>query len=211
VLQRDYSVESFERVISAGPQLVLVSVGGRQSVRGEGVSATLDKLEAVVVDGALQIRPKAQYRTHFDWRGERATFYVSLPRLDGATVAGSGDIRVDRVSGKAFAGTVAGSGNLDIAALRVGNADLTVSGSGSLTAHGSADNAQVSVAGSGSVRASGVASRTAAVAVTGSGDAQLTASGDTTVSIIGSGNADIAGTPRCTVTRMGSGHARCRA
>ena len=210
--ERSYRVGPFDSVGAAGASLVIVHVGGAPSVSAQGPAETLDKLEVVVEHGSLQIRPRREFRNNFNWSNLKpATFPVNAPRLTAASVAGSGDMRVDRIEGDRFAGSIAGSGNLDIAALRVAKADFSVAGSGNLTAHGSAGRADVSVAGSGNVRARGVAARTASVSIAGSGDAELTAEDTASVSIIGNGTAEIAGRARCTVSRIGSGHAHCNA
>jgi hypothetical protein len=207
---RNYRVGSFDSVGAAGANLVIVHVGGAPAVSATGPAETLDKMEVVVERGALQIRPRREFRNNFDLRSiKRATFTVTAPRLKAASLAGSGEMRVDRAEGDRFAASVAGSGNLDIAAMRVGQVNLSMAGSGNLTARGSAGRANLSVAGSGNIRTRAVAVRTAAVSIAGSGDAELTASDSAQVSIIGSGTADIAGGAHCTVSRIGSGQARC--
>lgn len=209
-IERSYHVGSFDKVAAAGPNQVVVRVGGATSVSARGPAETLDKMEVVVERGGLQIRPRREFRNHFDWRGMKpAAFSVTLPRVTAASLAGSGDMRIDRAEGSSFDASVAGSGSLDIAALRVGKAALSTAGSGNLSARGSAIRADLSIAGSGSVRARGVTSRTAAVSIAGSGNAELTAKETADVSIVGSGDADIAGGARCRVSRIGSGRARC--
>jgi hypothetical protein len=210
VIDRSYRVASFDKVASAGPNLVVVHVGGPVSVTARGPADMLEKMEVVVERGALQIRPRREFRQHFDWRGIKpATFTVSMPRVSAASLVGSGDMKVDRAEGGRFDGSVAGSGNLDIAALRVANASLSTAGSGNLSARGDANTAELSVTGSGSIRARHLTSRTGAVSIAGSGDAELTARNTVDVSIVGSGEARIAGGAHCRVTRVGSGQARC--
>ena len=209
-VERSYRVGAFHKVAAAGASLVIVRVGSAPSVRATGPAETLDRMEVVVDREGLQIRPRKQFSRNFDWRGLKpATYTVTLPRLTDASLAGSGDMRIDRAEGDRFAASVAGSGNLDVAALRVARANLSMAGSGNLSARGSATRADLSVAGSGNVKARGLTSRTAAVSIAGSGTAELTARESADVSIIGSGNAEIAGGARCTVSRIGSGRARC--
>lgn len=209
-VERGYKVGSFDKVAAAGPNSVVVHVGGAFSVNGRGPGDTLDRMEVVVEHGGLQIRPRREFRDRFDWRGMTpATYTVTLPRLSAASLAGSGDMNVDRAEGERFAASTAGSGNLKIGALRVGTAALSTAGSGTLIASGSANRVQLSIAGSGSVRARGLISRTAAVSIAGSGNVELTAKDAADVSIVGSGDAEIAGGARCRVTRIGSGRAHC--
>jgi hypothetical protein len=209
-VERRYQVGAFDKVAAAGPNLVVVRVGGAFSVTARGPGDTLDKMEVVVERGGLQIRPRREFRARFDWRGVKpATYTVTLPRLSAASLAGSGDMNVDHAEGGSFAASTAGSGNLTIGALRVTTAALSTAGSGVLVARGGARRADLSIAGSGSIKARGLISRTAAVSIAGSGNAELTAKDAADVSIIGSGGAEIAGGARCRVSRIGSGRAHC--
>jgi hypothetical protein len=209
-VQRAYEVGAFDSIGAAGPHRVIVAVGGRHSVRAEGPADVLQKMEVVVEKGDVQIRPRREYRRNYNWRNERpATFYVTAPLIKSVSLAGSGDMSIDRVEGQGFSASVAGSGNLDIASLRVADADLSVAGSGDIVARGSARRANVSVAGSGNIRTGQVAARTASVSVVGSGDVELNAAETVSVSIIGGGDVNVSGPARCTVSRMGGGKVRC--
>lgn len=210
LVERSYRVGSFDKIVAAGLNHIVVHTGGAPSVTAYGPAETLDRMEVVIEHGGLQIRPLRKFRNGSDWRGLKpATFSVTMPRVTGATLAGSGDMRIDRAEGGKFAAVVAGSGNLDVATMRVSEANLSLAGSGNLTARGSAARASLSVAGSGNVRARGVASRTASVSIAGSGTAELTARESADVAIVGSGDALISGPANCHVTRIGSGRAHC--
>lgn len=210
---RSYAASGFDKVGQVGPNHVLVTVGPAASVRADGPRKTLDLYEVVVERGALSIRPKRDERWNDrDWHWhdiEPATFYVTLPRLAGASTAGSGDVRVDRVAGERFAASVAGSGNVDVASLDVDNAELSIAGSGDVLARGNARQAHVSIAGSGDVKTRELTSEDASISIVGSGNAALTVRRDAHISIMGSGDVDIAGSARCTVSRFGSGSVRC--
>jgi hypothetical protein len=209
--QRSYDLSGFERISVVGPHRVTVSVGPAFSIRAEGPGKTFERTEVVVEDGELKIHPLDDDRwEREEWRNyEGATFTVTLPRLEGATMVGSGLISVDRIDGDAFAGSVAGSGDLEIAALSVNRANLSVAGSGDLLARGKARRADVSIAGSGNLRGHDLASDDASISVAGSGNVELTVNGGADVSVVGSGNVEVAGTARCTVSRIGSGNVDC--
>ncbi|MFN3387950.1 MAG: head GIN domain-containing protein [Allosphingosinicella sp.] len=205
--QRDFQVGAFERVSLLGSQDVIVTVGGAPSVRAEGSEKALERLEVRVENGELRIG----YRSNgilFGSHG-RMTVHVTVPRLTGASIKGSGDIRIDKVEGGDFDGGIAGSGNMEIGAMRVGTARITVAGSGNVSAAGTAEETQVSVAGSGDVSAEGLRAKRAKVSVAGSGDVSAFASESAEVSILGSGDVRIAGTTNCTVTKRGSGSVKC--
>ena len=208
--QRSYQAGAFDSISAAGPHNVVVAVGGGWSVRAEGPAEVLDKMEVVVEGRDLQIRPRREFRNNYRWDDRRrATFHVTAPRLRAATVAGSGDMRIDRVDGDRFSGAIAGSGNLEVASLRVSRASLSIAGSGDLSARGSAARSDLSIAGSGNLKLGQLASRTASVSIAGSGNADLNAGETVSVSIIGSGDVAVAGPARCSVTRIGSGSVRC--
>jgi hypothetical protein len=208
-IRRTYQVPAFDRVLLAGAHHVVIAVGAAQAIRAEGPKESLDLTELVVEHGELRIEPKDHHR-HGEWpRYAPATYYVTVPRLTDATLAGSGDIRVDHVDGERFGATVAGSGMIDVHALRVGQAKLTMAGSGILSAHGSAQFSHVAIAGAGHIRAREVTSNTAAVSLVGAGDAALTVEREANVSVIGSGEVTIDGPARCSISRMGSGKVSC--
>lgn len=219
-VSRNYDLAGFEEVSVIGPHHVVISVGPAFSIRGEGPRKTLEDTEVEVEDGRLKIRPvederwERRWRDRDDWREywdnyQPATFHITLPAIEAASLVGGGDMRIDRVEGAEFAASVAGSGDLDIATLRVDEAQFSIAGSGDLAARGSARQSRVSIAGSGNLRAREVSSREANISIAGSGNAELTVEDDARVSIVGSGDVDIAGPARCAVSRMGSGRVRC--
>ena len=208
--QRNYDVASFDKVSAAGPMHVLVTVGPATSVQAEGPNATLDKYEVVVEHGSLEIRPKQHDFWEPGWKDLKpATFRVTLPRLSATSVAGSGDMKVDRVKGDDFSVSVAGSGKFEIGSLAVNEVNFSVAGSGDLTAHGHAAKSNVSIAGSGNMHLREFDSDGAEISIVGSGDAALTVRDKADVSIVGSGDVDIAGSANCTVSRFGGGHVSC--
>jgi len=207
-IRRNYEVPAFDRVVLAGPHHVVIAVGPAQTIRAEGPKDSLDQTEVVVEHGQLRIEPKDHDRRG-KWQYAPATYHITVPRLTDTTLAGSGDIRVDRVDGERFGATLAGSGTIDVHALRVDQARLTMAGSGILSARGSANHSNVTIAGAGHIRAQDVVSTTAAVSLVGAGDAALTVQREANVSVIGSGDVRIAGPAHCSISRMGSGNVNC--
>lgn len=205
---RSYDATGFTGVDVRGPDDVTVRVADAFSVRAEGDSRVLDRLEVAVVDGTLRIGRKNQNGWSWSSDDNGVRIHVTLPRLTRASISGSGDLDADRAEGD-FAGSVAGSGNLRIAALTGGAADLSIAGSGDLSVAGTATRVSASVAGSGDIDAAGLTATSANVSIAGSGNVRGTVKGDAAVSIIGSGDVELGGGARCTVSTMGSGEARC--
>ena len=96
----------------------------------------LEKTVVEVKGDKLVIHPEKAmaFSTSAGRLSGKASFVVTVPQLSGATIAGSGDIRVDKVQGDSFEGVVAGSGGLNVAALDVQQLKLAIAGSGGVKA-----------------------------------------------------------------------------
>lgn len=207
-VSRNYQVGAFDKVAVAGPYEVNVVSAGAPGVSAKGGSNLLDETEVVVENGTLKIRPKKRHGIHFNWHSGKAVFTVNTAVLRGASIAGSGEINVDKVAGD-FDGDVAGSGDLKLASVAGGKVKLSIAGSGGVDAAGKADSVDLSIAGSGDIRAGGLAAKTADVSIAGSGNVAANASDTANVSIMGSGDVDISGGAKCKISKAGSGDVRC--
>ena len=210
--QRDFKVAGFDRVSLGEAHNVIVTVGGAPSVRAEGDAETIERLEIKVEGGELHIgMKKGRWSVGWDRGRPPVTIHVTAPSLAGASIGGSGDMRIDKVEGERFAAAIGGSGDMEIGSLRVGEAEFSIAGSGGITARGSAERSDISIAGSGDIDLAGVETKTAKVSVVGSGDVTARASETAEVSIMGSGDVTLAGPAKCTISKMGSGNVRCNA
>jgi hypothetical protein len=210
-VSRNYQVGNFQQIEVAGPYDVEVRTGANPSASARGSEKLLERTIVEVKGDKLVIRPKRETNWFGGWSSKgKASFTVTVPQLKGATIAGSGDIKVDRVQGESFEGTVAGSGGLAVAALDVQSLKLSIAGSGGVRAgSGKAQSAEYEIAGSGDVDAGAIQAEQAKVSIAGSGSVKAHASGTAAVSIMGSGDVDVSGGAKCSVTKMGSGEARC--
>lgn len=208
---RSFAATGFDRVALRGSDNVVVRVGAAESVTASGPQDELEKLTIVVKDGELRIGRERKDGWNMGWSsgGERVVVTVTLPRLRGASVAGSGDMQVDRVQTTSFDGAIAGSGNLRIAQLTADAASLDIAGSGDAFLAGRATSLNVSIAGSGNLDANGLKADRAKISIAGSGDVSAQVASEADVSILGSGDVRIAGTPRCRVSKKGSGDVTC--
>lgn len=206
---RSFPVGGFTRVALRGADHAIVRVGPAASVNVSGPAELLDQLEVEVRDGELRLGRK---RSGWNWgnngRGH-AVFTVTVPSLTAASVAGSGNMSVDRADAPRFAASVAGSGDLRIDRLRADTAAISIAGSGDAHVAGEARGLDISVAGSGDVDAAGLRAERAQISVAGSGNVRAGVSGQATVSVMGSGDVDVLGGARCQVSKIGSGSVRC--
>ncbi|WP_375427569.1 head GIN domain-containing protein [uncultured Sphingomonas sp.] len=205
---RDYTMSGFSAVDLRGSDDVEVRVGPAFSVRAQGPAKELDKLEITRSGDTLRIGRKRT--TGMNWSdGEGVKVFVTMPRLAGAAVSGSGDMTVDRVEGDRFEGGVAGSGSLAIGVMRAGDVSLSVAGSGDVVGAGTARTLRMDIAGSGDIDARQLTASEAQVSVAGSGNARAVVNGPARIEIAGSGDVELGGSPRCTTSKVGSGEVRC--
>ncbi|MEP7130089.1 MAG: head GIN domain-containing protein [Sphingomicrobium sp.] len=211
-VSRNYQVGNFQAIEVAGPYDVDVRTGANPSVSARGGEKLLERTVVEVRGDKLVIGPQEHHGWfHFGWgsRG-KAAFTVTVPQLHGATIAGSGNIKVDHVTGNRFEGTVAGSGGLAVAAMEVQSLKLAIAGSGGVKAGaGKAQSAEYEIAGSGDVDAGAIQTQQAKVSIAGSGSVKARASGNADVSIMGSGDVDVAGGAKCSISKAGSGNVHC--
>jgi hypothetical protein len=209
-VSRNYQVGNFQEIEVAGPYDVQVRTGGNPGVSATGSQKLLERTVVEVRGDKLVIRPEQKGWFHSWSVSGKANFTVTVPHLRGATIAGSGDIAVDRVQGDSFQGTVAGSGGLDVGQVEVQTLKLEIAGSGGAKAGaGRAQNASFDIAGSGDIDARGIQAKAADASIAGSGNIAAHATGTAKVSIMGSGDVEITGGAKCSVTKAGSGEVRC--
>ena len=210
-VSRNYQVGNFQQIEVAGPYDVTVRTGSNPSVAGQGGQKLLDHTVVVVQGDKLVIHPEEHHSWfNFGWHGGKANFTVTVPQLAAATIAGSGDIRVDHIQGARFEGAVAGSGGLHLDSVDVGQLKMEIGGSGSVKAGaGKAQVADYSIGGSGDIDAGAIETQQAKIAIAGSGSVKAHATGTADVSIMGSGDVDVAGGAKCSVSKAGPGSVRC--
>ena len=206
---RDYTVGDFDSVSLVGPHDVFVSVGGPAAVRAEGDAKAIERLNIRVEAGDLKIGVKDRAWLGFGRERPRVVIHVTLPSLAAATIGGSGDMRIDKVDGGAFAATIGGSGDMAIGQLQARRAEFSIAGSGGIEAAGKVQEANLSIAGSGDIKAGRLESQVASVAIVGSGNVHARAMKSVDISVMGSGDVAISGTAKCRTSKMGSGSVRC--
>ncbi|MGZ8345768.1 MAG: head GIN domain-containing protein [Allosphingosinicella sp.] len=207
--ERSFPVGAFQSVSLEGSHDVIVTAGDVPSVRAQGDTEALERLEVAVEGDTLRIGSRRG--RGFSWHRARVTVYVTTPTLRGAFLRGSGDLRIDRVQTETFEASIAGSGDIDIVALQARRANFSIAGSGGVRAAGAADETDIDIAGSGNARLDALAARRASVSVAGSGNINVRASETVDGSIMGSGNLRVHGPARCSVSKMGSGNISCDA
>ncbi len=203
--ERSFAISAFDRVDLEGSADVDIRTGLAPSVLATGEDKQLERLDIRVENGVLRI---GQKRGSQGWGGKPVRVAVTTGSLLSATLSGSGNMGVDRVTGP-FSGRVSGSGTMLLPDLKASSLSLGISGAGDIKGAGSCDDAVVRLTGSGTIDASRLQCATLRVAVTGSGNVKARATGTADLAITGSGNIDVTGGARCTTRTTGSGTTRC--
>lgn len=205
--QRSFDLSGFTTVGLGGADRVMVTLGQGYSVRAEGLPADLAELKVERRGDAIDI---GRQKNAWQRRGAKAvTVFVTLPRIYGANVGGSGSMQIDRVEAKEFEANVGGSGSIAIGRVSADTLTANIGGSGSVRAAGAARQLDVSIGGSGEFAGAGLASAGADVTLAGSGSVRTMVNGQADVTITGSGSINLGPRSRCSVTKIGSGQVAC--
>ena len=199
------STDRFSSMGALGPDTVRFTTGDTWRVRAEGDPHTLERLRFVVKDGRLLVGRHSGEATKLP----AAMVYVTAPAISSATLAGSGTVAIDRLSGAEVSATVAGSGDMSIGKIDARSMSGRVAGSGDLTVSGRSAAANLVVAGRGRFAGQSFTADTARAAVAGSGDVAFRSDGKVSATITGSGDVVVTGRASCSQKRIGSGALRC--
>ena len=177
---------SFQEIRVEGSMNVLVKQGDTVKVVAKDYANILPYLDIRVVGNALVI----SYENNAWINNSAGEITVTLPKLTGVEVTGSGDI-----------GTI---GNFNFTDL-----SLNISGSGDFSFAGTCKTLNTRISGSGDIRAYDLPTETVTARISGSGNMQLNATRTLDATISGSGDIVYKGNP-ATVTKSISGSGSVR-
>ncbi len=202
VIDDERSVGAFRKVIVNGPLHVRIGAGDVDRVVVHADDNIAPLVEAAVMGETLVIGLKsgASYRTR-----SPTQVRVQARALQGVTLRGSGDIRVERAQPEVFEATVQGSGDVAVDALQANAVAVSIAGNGDVRLKGTAGTLGVVIDGSGDAHCADLVAAKVAVSIRGSGDARVHATDELQVSISGSGEVRYRGTPKVTKSISGSG------
>lgn len=210
-VERDIPIGAFQRVAVSGPFDVEVKADGQPGIHVTGGENLINETEFVVDGGVLKIKTKKN-NIKWRWNDDKDKVHVTVTgggAIIGASIAGSGDLVVERVKSSAFSGEVSGSGNLKLPALDTGAADFSIAGSGNIIAAGKAQSAKMNIAGSGDIDGGGLVATNGDLNIAGSGNISAQLTGSAQVNVMGSGDVSVTGGAKCQVNKAGSGNVSC--
>jgi len=133
----------------------------------------------------------------------QVTVRVTTPSLRSATVAGGGQLRVDRMRAQQIDLSVAGAGALSVAGVEADQVNATMNGSGAMTLAGKSGRARFVNSGTGAIDAAGLVARDLTVLSQGMGTGSFNALYTADISAMGLGGISVAGAAKCTVRGVG--------
>jgi hypothetical protein len=132
--------------------------------------------------------------------------FISMPKLDEASISGSGNIAgaTPIPSSGVFNVSISGSGNIDVKTTAT-EVVARISGSGSIQIGGKTSELEVAISGSGSFKGYALQAEAAEIKISGSGNVETSASTKLEASISGSGDVFYKGNPGVSLKAAGSG------
>lgn len=210
---KDIKVANFTKLnVTGSPDVTFTQKSGKPQVEVYTSDNIIDLLDIYVKDKTLHIGFKKNVKVSYN----KLNIRVSAEKLNGISVAGSGDIElVNGLKTDDLKISVAGSG--DISGNNIVCQDLSISVAGSGDINNSkitCTNLKVSVAGSGDMKLSDVTATSTSASVAGSGTVVLSGiTQEASYSVAGSGDlfASDLEAKRVSASVTGSGDIKCNA
>lgn len=197
------TVSYADRIESLGSFNVEIIVGNTPSVRIEGESNLIPYIQTENTDGVLRIKVKKGYNIQ---TSRPLKIFVTTPKLELVTLAGSGDIKGN---GK-FTGAsqlevnIAGTGNVSLE-VNTPEVKADIAGSGDIILVGETRDLSVEIAGSGNFDGMRMMSENVNISIAGSGDVNVFADKKLDVDIAGMGDINYKGNAVVSKSIAGSG------
>ena len=176
---------------------ISVALGADVDVRkGDATTVTittddnlLPRIRSVVADGQLKIDADGNLAPT-----KRIKVAITTPSVSSFSIAGSGVIKIEQLTGPKTSVSIAGTSDITTA-VAADEFTADIAGAGTVNATGTAKKVAVSIAGSGDIQTNGIAADAASVEIAGSGTVSVHANTSLDVSIAGSGDVRYSGSP----------------
>ena len=200
------SANNYSAIASSGSWDVMIAYGESNTIEVEGDENLLSYIETNVEDGKLNIKTTKSVNLRSK---NRITIYVSLKKLTGIFLSGSGDIMgVGNFSNDGKTDfKISGSGSIKVSFDKINTTEIVISGSGNIGLVGSASTVNVKISGSGNADCSALICEAATVHISGSGNVKVYTNRSIDASISGSGNVQYKG-PASDIKKHISGSGR---
>lgn len=186
-------VRDFQEVSLEGVGTLIIEQGDTESLTIEAEPRVLNRIETVVRDGKLIIRPDRSFETR-----EPITYFLTVEELSGIELAGAGRIEASQLSADQFRLTGSGAGTVVIDELIANELDVMASGNLKAELAGAVDTQTVTVSDAGSYAAADLSSRVASITASGASQAIINVSESLDASVSGAARVEYIGDPAVT-------------
>ncbi|MEP1034739.1 head GIN domain-containing protein [Ekhidna sp.] len=207
--KRSVDVGSFSELSLGISATLYVKQGSDDKIEIECDDDIFEKIEFEMRGDKLVIKKEGKWNWNDGWRRSAVDIYVTMRKIEGLSVSGSGLIESDgQLDTEDIRLSVSGSGDMDLD-INSDEMDLRISGSGSIRLDGEANEAEAKISGSGRVKAEDLTVKSFEASISGSGSCYITATEEVSAKISGSGSVYYAGDPkRINSNSSGSGKIR---
>jgi hypothetical protein len=204
---RDFPVRDFYAVDLQSAATVTITTGPNFSVHADGDPEMVRRLTADVRGRTLVL----------GWLNDGGEVHgnnnlhvsITMPRVAGAAISGTGTIAIDHADVPQFVGDVGGAGTIRIAELNAPHTSLSMGGTGQIVAAGRTARLDAVVSGVGTLDAMNLAADAGHFDMSGTGHIRARVNGPAEVNLSGMGDVVIGGNPRCDVHKSGLGNVTC--
>tara|TARA_R110000824_G_scaffold11746_7_gene51467 strand:- start:17441 stop:18148 length:708 start_codon:yes stop_codon:yes gene_type:complete len=209
--ERKYSIYGFEDIrIGSGVDVVLTS-GKGASARAEG--ETRELLDRVLLQKngkqlVVSVRPKSLNGDNYD-ADAPVTLYLSSYAISNVSHLGSGQVTLDKLSGRTPRVRLGGFGTLRIDAVDADRLDVAMTGGGQMIMAGEARDARVELQGASIFESPDLTVEKLMLVQRGPASSRMKVTREANITNNGTGRIAIAGQPNCTVRTDGAAEIIC--
>ena len=203
---KEFNFDAITEVALESSFNVSIKYGAKQKVVITGSDEHIEKLNVRLKGKRLLLGMKKGRYNNLNLKAE-----ITIPYLDMAIVAGSGDMEIGAFDNLSNLGLiVSGSGNIiTTSTVAVQNTvDIKISGSGNIRVNGTASHSNILISGSGDSRASKLKTSSNNSLISGSGNAEIDVTNKLSATLSGSGNVYYTGAPAIDRQEIGSGRVK---
>lgn len=203
IVTKELIFKTFDAVSLSSSFDVSIKHGTKQKVLITGPEELIKKLDAHLDEKTLLLKMQKGRYKKLNLKVE-----VTIPRLRGAFLQGSGDIDIATFTNLSnLKLMVTGSGDINTVGKLIikDKVDIKITGSGDISVKGTASHSNVALTGSGDCKTSNLKTTSNSSSILGSGNIEVNASQRIEVKILGSGDLYYSGNPSIEHKITGSG------
>jgi hypothetical protein len=192
--REERTVGAFDHVRLDGVGHVDVRIGDADQVSVEAPERLLDRIETFVEGRTLILRLRSS-GSSLHLHGRAIRYEVTMPRIRGLAIDGSGSIDAPHVTSESFDASIDGAGHIDMGTADVQRLALDIDGSGRLSmASATANDARFTIDGAGTIEVDHLASRETRISIDGQGRVKAKGATDSlAIEIDGAGTVEACG------------------